>query len=194
MARGLAERIQGTSAFLFGWADAPLQRGLAQRRKEMGWFKKKGPDLRDIRPDVGSQPIRQFGVTGESRLAWSESKRRSGLIIVQVQVRHTATEKCTPVQSQSIFKGWFRIYWTKDLISKLAECRLYQWRQQQISVLYSGGMTFSFIYLLLSLPLRESKILPLHQKSGVIIDLFHCTVERVRLLFTGRLAETIALA
>lgn len=83
MARGLAERIQGTGAFLFGWADAPLQRGLAQRRKEMGWFKKKGPDLQDIRPDVGSQPIGRFGLTGESRLARSESRRRSGLIIVQ---------------------------------------------------------------------------------------------------------------
>lgn len=64
VARGLAERIQGTGAFLFGWADAPLQRGLAQRRKEMGWFKKKGPEMQDIRPDVGSQPIGRFGLTG----------------------------------------------------------------------------------------------------------------------------------
>lgn len=64
VALGLTERIQGTSAFLFGWADAPLHRGLAQRRKEMGWFNKKVPDLQAIRPDVGSQPIRRFGVTG----------------------------------------------------------------------------------------------------------------------------------
>lgn len=63
VARGLTERIHGTSAFLFGWADSPLNRGLAQRRKEMGWFKKKVPEHPTIRPDMGS-PMRQFGVTG----------------------------------------------------------------------------------------------------------------------------------
>lgn len=141
----------------------PAAAGLGPEEEGDGLFKKTGPDLRDIRPDVGSQPIRRFGVTGESRLAWSESKPRSGLIIVQVQVRHTATEKCTPVQVQSIFKAGSEFIGQRTLISKSAECRLYQWRQQQISVLYSGGTTFSVIYLLLSLPLRESKILPLHQ-------------------------------
>lgn len=64
VARGLTERVQGTSAFLFGWADAPLQRGLAQRRKEMGWFKRT-PDLQAIRPDVGPRPQTRFGLTGE---------------------------------------------------------------------------------------------------------------------------------
>ncbi|XP_073329560.1 formiminotransferase N-terminal subdomain-containing protein [Pagrus major] len=63
VAQGLTERVRGTSAFLFGWADSPLQRGLAQRRKEMGWFKKTA-DLQQIRPDVGPQPQKQFGVTG----------------------------------------------------------------------------------------------------------------------------------
>ncbi|XP_068428713.1 formiminotransferase N-terminal subdomain-containing protein [Clinocottus analis] len=63
VAQGLTERVQGSSAFLFGWADAPLQRGLAQRRKEMGWFKKT-PDLQAIRPDVGPQPRKPFGLTG----------------------------------------------------------------------------------------------------------------------------------
>lgn len=63
LARALTERINGTSAFLFGWADVPLQRGLAQRRKEMGWFKK-SPDLQAIRPDVGPQPQKRFGLTG----------------------------------------------------------------------------------------------------------------------------------
>lgn len=66
VAWGLTERVHGTSAFLFGWADSPLQRGLAQRRKEMGWFRRT-PDLQAIRPDVGPQPHRRFGVTGESR-------------------------------------------------------------------------------------------------------------------------------
>ncbi|XP_056290994.1 formiminotransferase N-terminal subdomain-containing protein isoform X2 [Pseudoliparis swirei] len=63
VARGLTERVPGTSAFLFGWADSPRQRGLAQRRKEMGWFKET-PDLRTIRPDVGPPPRNPFGLTG----------------------------------------------------------------------------------------------------------------------------------
>ncbi|XP_047457382.1 formiminotransferase N-terminal subdomain-containing protein [Mugil cephalus] len=63
VARGLTERVRGTSAFLFGWADAPLQRGLAHRRKEMGWFKKT-TDLLTIRPDVGPPPQKRFGLTG----------------------------------------------------------------------------------------------------------------------------------
>lgn len=120
MARGLAERIQGTGAFLFGWADAPLQRGLAQRRKEMGWFKKKGPDLQDIRPDVGSQPIGRFGLTGESRLARSESRRRSGLIIVQTH-NHRKMYVC-PVTEH--LQGLVQNFGQGDLISKLAACSL----------------------------------------------------------------------
>ncbi|KAG7240496.1 hypothetical protein INR49_026780 [Caranx melampygus] len=63
VAQGLTERVLGTSAFLFGWADSPHQRGLAQRRKEMGWFKKM-PDLQAIRADLGPQPQRRFGLTG----------------------------------------------------------------------------------------------------------------------------------
>uniref|UniRef100_A0A672F861 Zgc:153901 n=1 Tax=Salarias fasciatus TaxID=181472 RepID=A0A672F861_SALFA len=63
VARGLTERVRGSSAFLFGWADSPLQRGLAQRRREMGWFRKR-PELQDIRSDVGPQPQRRFGLTG----------------------------------------------------------------------------------------------------------------------------------
>ncbi|KAF3695159.1 Formiminotransferase N-terminal subdomain-containing protein [Channa argus] len=63
VAQGLTERVPGTSVFLFGWADSPIHRGLAQRRKEMGWFNKK-PDLQAIRPDVGPQPQKRFGLTG----------------------------------------------------------------------------------------------------------------------------------
>ncbi|XP_024142721.1 formiminotransferase N-terminal subdomain-containing protein isoform X3 [Oryzias melastigma] len=63
VAQGLTERVQGASAFLFGWADSRLQRGLAQRRKEMGWFKKT-PDMKAVRPDVGPQPQKRYGLTG----------------------------------------------------------------------------------------------------------------------------------
>ncbi|XP_033842839.1 formiminotransferase N-terminal subdomain-containing protein [Periophthalmus magnuspinnatus] len=63
VAESLTERVQGTSVFLFGWADSPLRRGLAQRRKEMNWFKK-NPDLNQIKPDLGPAPERQYGLTG----------------------------------------------------------------------------------------------------------------------------------
>ncbi|XP_013873257.1 formiminotransferase N-terminal subdomain-containing protein isoform X2 [Austrofundulus limnaeus] len=63
VAQELTERVPGSSVFLFGWADSPLRRGLAVRRKEMGWFRK-NPDLEAIRPDVGPEPQRRFGLTG----------------------------------------------------------------------------------------------------------------------------------
>lgn len=63
VAEGLTEHVPGTSVFLFGWADTPLQRGLAQRRKEMSWFKK-SPDLNQIKPDLGPAPERKYGLTG----------------------------------------------------------------------------------------------------------------------------------
>lgn len=59
----LTERVTGTSVFLFGWADSPQRRGLAKRRKEIGWFKKV-LDMSTIQPDVGPQPTRKYGVTG----------------------------------------------------------------------------------------------------------------------------------
>ncbi|CAL8326804.1 unnamed protein product [Lota lota] len=63
VAQGLTERVQGSSAFLFGWADQPLQRGLAQRRREMGWFSKT-PDMHAIMADVGPPPQSRYGLTG----------------------------------------------------------------------------------------------------------------------------------
>ncbi|XP_035459969.2 formiminotransferase N-terminal subdomain-containing protein isoform X1 [Scophthalmus maximus] len=63
VAQGLTERVPGTAAFLFGWADSPLQRGLAQRRKEMGWFKRT-TDLQAIQADLGPEPRTRYGLTG----------------------------------------------------------------------------------------------------------------------------------
>ncbi|XP_073768339.1 formiminotransferase N-terminal subdomain-containing protein isoform X5 [Danio rerio] len=63
LALTLAERVAGTSAFLFGWADSPQHRGLAQRRKEIGWFGKV-LNVSNIKPDIGSQPTRRYGITG----------------------------------------------------------------------------------------------------------------------------------
>ncbi|XP_036397047.1 formiminotransferase N-terminal subdomain-containing protein [Megalops cyprinoides] len=63
LAAALTERIPGTSAFHFGFADLPQNRGLAQRRKEMGWFLK-DPKMEAIKPDVGEKLDRRYGLTG----------------------------------------------------------------------------------------------------------------------------------
>ncbi|XP_062861676.1 formiminotransferase N-terminal subdomain-containing protein [Trichomycterus rosablanca] len=62
LATALTEKVPGTSAFFFGWADASLHR-LGYRRKEMGWFRKV-PNMTNIRPDIGSPPTSRFGLTG----------------------------------------------------------------------------------------------------------------------------------
>ncbi|KAF4086714.1 hypothetical protein AMELA_G00087510 [Ameiurus melas] len=59
----LTERVPGTSAFFFSWADIPQHRGLAHRRKELGWFRK-GSNMATVRPDVGPPPMRRYGLTG----------------------------------------------------------------------------------------------------------------------------------
>lgn len=85
----------------------------------MGWFNKKVPDLQAIRPDVGSQPIRRFGVTGEPRLAWSNCKQGSELIIVLVKVRHTQRNVLFSYKVTSRSESL-----THDLIYKLSKCSL----------------------------------------------------------------------
>ncbi|XP_056611691.1 formiminotransferase N-terminal subdomain-containing protein [Triplophysa dalaica] len=62
LAKALTERVPGSSAFLFGWADSQ-HRSLAQRRKGIGWFKK-AEDISTIHPDIGPQPTRRYGITG----------------------------------------------------------------------------------------------------------------------------------
>ncbi|XP_063070382.1 formiminotransferase N-terminal subdomain-containing protein [Engraulis encrasicolus] len=63
LASELTQRVEGTSAFFFGWADTPQRRGLAQRRKEMGWFKK-DPNMTSVQADLGPPPQKRFGLTG----------------------------------------------------------------------------------------------------------------------------------
>ena len=64
MAESLTMRVTGTSVFLFGWADARQNRGLAQRRREMGWFKRSA-DTAAVRPDLGPSPQTRYGITGQ---------------------------------------------------------------------------------------------------------------------------------
>ncbi|XP_064167664.1 formiminotransferase N-terminal subdomain-containing protein isoform X1 [Anguilla rostrata] len=59
----LTEMVPGTSAFHFGFADLPQRRGLARRRKELGWFRK-DLDREAIKPDVGEKIERRYGLTG----------------------------------------------------------------------------------------------------------------------------------
>ncbi|XP_048834823.1 formiminotransferase N-terminal subdomain-containing protein isoform X2 [Brienomyrus brachyistius] len=63
LAGRLTRRVPGTAAFYFGMADDPSHRGLAQRRKEVGWFRN-NHDLSRVRPDVGGTPESRYGLTG----------------------------------------------------------------------------------------------------------------------------------
>ncbi|KAK4291954.1 hypothetical protein Pmani_035251 [Petrolisthes manimaculis] len=62
LGRRLTSSIPGTSVFLFGKADAE-GRGLVQRRKEVGWFKR--PVVyHHLSHDLGSTPTPTHGLTG----------------------------------------------------------------------------------------------------------------------------------
>ncbi|XP_069841340.1 formiminotransferase N-terminal subdomain-containing protein isoform X2 [Dendropsophus ebraccatus] len=67
IARGIAEdlvsQVPGCSMFLFGYADIPEMRSLAEKRRSLGWFKKKS-DVDIITSDVGIKLSRKYGVTG----------------------------------------------------------------------------------------------------------------------------------
>ncbi|XP_069471902.1 formiminotransferase N-terminal subdomain-containing protein isoform X2 [Ambystoma mexicanum] len=64
ISQDLAALVPGCSFFLFGKADEPEERGLAQKRKDLGWFRKDTVDVEAIRPDVGGGPSRRYGLTG----------------------------------------------------------------------------------------------------------------------------------
>uniref|UniRef100_A0A8C9AQ60 Formiminotransferase cyclodeaminase N-terminal like n=1 Tax=Prolemur simus TaxID=1328070 RepID=A0A8C9AQ60_PROSS len=62
---GLAEsmilHVPGCSVFLFGEADLPEKRSLVQRRKQLGWFRRR--DFSALEPDLGAAPVRRCGLT-----------------------------------------------------------------------------------------------------------------------------------
>ncbi|XP_012825465.1 formiminotransferase N-terminal subdomain-containing protein isoform X3 [Xenopus tropicalis] len=65
IAEGMATSIPGCSIFLFGYADLQDQKSLAEKRRDLGWFKNKtGIDLNKLKADVGAQPSRRYGITG----------------------------------------------------------------------------------------------------------------------------------
>ncbi|XP_068235890.1 uncharacterized protein [Palaemon carinicauda] len=62
LAGRLTTTVPGTSVFLFGAGD-PENRGLVQRRKEVGWFRK--PVRYDgLVHDLGAPPSSRYGLTG----------------------------------------------------------------------------------------------------------------------------------
>ncbi|KAM3917300.1 formiminotransferase N-terminal subdomain-containing protein isoform 2-T2 [Leptodactylus fuscus] len=67
IARGIAEElithVPGCSLFLFGYADVPEMRSLADRRRSLGWFRK-NPDVTTMESDVGLKPSKKYGLTG----------------------------------------------------------------------------------------------------------------------------------
>ncbi|XP_071975798.1 formiminotransferase N-terminal subdomain-containing protein isoform X2 [Engystomops pustulosus] len=67
IAKGIAEelvtQVPGCSLFLFGYADIPDMRSLADRRRSLGWFRKT-LDVDTIEADIGLKPSGKYGVTG----------------------------------------------------------------------------------------------------------------------------------
>ncbi|XP_066292921.1 uncharacterized protein [Branchiostoma lanceolatum] len=62
VAHRLASTTKGSASFLFGHADRPLCRPLAQRRREVGWFST-GRPFEELRQDVGDRPSSRYGIT-----------------------------------------------------------------------------------------------------------------------------------
>ncbi|XP_018090066.1 uncharacterized protein LOC734478 isoform X2 [Xenopus laevis] len=65
IAEGMATAIPECSIFLFGHADLQGRKSLAEKRRDLGWFKnKKEIDLNKLKCDVGAKPSWRYGVTG----------------------------------------------------------------------------------------------------------------------------------
>ncbi|XP_053554711.1 formiminotransferase N-terminal subdomain-containing protein isoform X5 [Bombina bombina] len=61
----VATRVPGCSLFLFGYADNKEKKQLAEKRKSLGWFKKKTEiNINDLKVDVGAKPSIRYGITG----------------------------------------------------------------------------------------------------------------------------------
>ncbi|KAM4025477.1 formiminotransferase N-terminal subdomain-containing protein isoform 2-T7 [Anomaloglossus baeobatrachus] len=67
IARGVAEelvkQVPGSRMFLFGYADVPERRSLADKRRSLGWFRQ-NLDVNAIKADVGMIPSKNYGITG----------------------------------------------------------------------------------------------------------------------------------
>ncbi|XP_040213323.1 formiminotransferase N-terminal subdomain-containing protein [Rana temporaria] len=69
IAKGIAEElvtlVPGSSVFLFGYADRPDMKSLADKRRSIGWFKKKSEiHVDSLKADIGPKPSPMHGITG----------------------------------------------------------------------------------------------------------------------------------
>ncbi|KAG8432668.1 hypothetical protein GDO86_017057 [Hymenochirus boettgeri] len=63
IAEGMANYIPGCSIFLFGYADLKEKKSLAEKRRNLGFFRKKRK-IDELKADVGAKPSRRYGITG----------------------------------------------------------------------------------------------------------------------------------
>ncbi|XP_018409411.1 PREDICTED: uncharacterized protein LOC108784956 [Nanorana parkeri] len=65
IAKELVILVPGCSVFLFGYADRPDMKCLADKRRSLGWFKKKSEIHMDsLKTDIGPKPSQRHGITG----------------------------------------------------------------------------------------------------------------------------------
>ncbi|MEE6490002.1 hypothetical protein FKM82_015759 [Ascaphus truei] len=65
IAEKVATCVPGCSVFLFGYADEQAKKSLVEKRKSLGWFRKKSEiDLKELKNDLGTTPCRSYGITG----------------------------------------------------------------------------------------------------------------------------------
>ncbi|XP_077304559.1 formiminotransferase N-terminal subdomain-containing protein isoform X3 [Lithobates pipiens] len=65
IAEELVTLVPGCSVFLFGYADRPDMKSLADKRRSIGWFKKKSEiHVESLKADIGPKPSPMHGITG----------------------------------------------------------------------------------------------------------------------------------
>lgn len=65
IAEELVTLVPGSSVFLFGYADRPDMKSLADKRRSIGWFKKKSEiHVDSLKADIGPKPSPMHGITG----------------------------------------------------------------------------------------------------------------------------------
>lgn len=65
IAEELVTLVPGCSVFLFCYADKPDMKSLADKRRSLGWFKKKQKIHMDsLKADIGPKPSQRHGITG----------------------------------------------------------------------------------------------------------------------------------
>ncbi|XP_068101191.1 formiminotransferase N-terminal subdomain-containing protein isoform X2 [Hyperolius riggenbachi] len=65
IAKELVVLVPGSSIFLFGYADKPNMKTLAEKRRSLGWFKKRAEtNMTSLKADLGPTTSWKHGITG----------------------------------------------------------------------------------------------------------------------------------